>query len=199
LTGGPGAGKTAVLEVIKQHFCEHVVVLPEAATIVFQGGFPRGPTEPARRAAQLAIFHVQRELEQWALEEKHGAVVLCDRGTIDGLAYWPGSWETFWHSVGTSPEKEIARYAAVVHMRTPAADTGYNHVNPMRIESPAEAARIDKRIALAWADHPRRFFVESQRDFMVKTAIALQLVNAELPECCRLEDFARAGAALSIH
>ena len=31
LTGGPGGGKTAVLEVVRRHFCEHVVVLPEAA------------------------------------------------------------------------------------------------------------------------------------------------------------------------
>ena len=34
LTGGPGAGKTAVLELIRQSFCEHVKVLPEAAAIV---------------------------------------------------------------------------------------------------------------------------------------------------------------------
>jgi predicted ATPase len=38
LTGGPGAGKTALLEVVRRHFCEHVVVLPEAASIVFGGG-----------------------------------------------------------------------------------------------------------------------------------------------------------------
>lgn len=31
LTGGPGAGKTAVLELIRRSFCEHVKVLPEAA------------------------------------------------------------------------------------------------------------------------------------------------------------------------
>lgn len=31
LTGGPGAGKTATLELIRQSFCEHVHVLPEAA------------------------------------------------------------------------------------------------------------------------------------------------------------------------
>jgi adenylate kinase len=30
LTGGPGAGKTALLELIRQSFCSHVKVLPEA-------------------------------------------------------------------------------------------------------------------------------------------------------------------------
>ncbi len=41
LTGGPGAGKTAVLELLRKYFCKHVRVLPEAASILFGGGFPR--------------------------------------------------------------------------------------------------------------------------------------------------------------
>ena len=36
LTGGPGAGKTALLELIRQSFCAHVKVSPEA-----QGGVTR--------------------------------------------------------------------------------------------------------------------------------------------------------------
>lgn len=63
LTGGPGAGKTALLELIRQSFCEHVTVLPEAASIVFGGGFPRHDDDECRRAAQRAIYHVQRQLE----------------------------------------------------------------------------------------------------------------------------------------
>ena len=63
LTGGPGAGKTAVLEMVRHTLCEHVLILPEAATIVFGGGFPRREERESRRAAQRAIFHVQRELE----------------------------------------------------------------------------------------------------------------------------------------
>ena len=37
VTGGPGAGKTAVLELLRHRVCEHVVILPEAAGIVFGG------------------------------------------------------------------------------------------------------------------------------------------------------------------
>jgi len=29
LTGGPGAGKTAVLELVRQEFCAHVKILPQ--------------------------------------------------------------------------------------------------------------------------------------------------------------------------
>ena len=63
LTGGPGAGKTAVLEMLRKEVCPHVAILPEAAGILFGGGFWRLPTDSARAAAQRAIFRVQRELE----------------------------------------------------------------------------------------------------------------------------------------
>ena len=184
LTGGPGAGKTAVLELIRQSFCSHVKVLPEAASVVFGGGFPREDDDACRRAAQRAIFHIQRELE--IVGDNHNpAVVLCDRGTIDGLAYWPGPREDFWSSLGTTLEEELGRYDAVIHLRTPAPEHGYNYQNPLRTESPTDAAEIDHRIADAWSLHPRRFLVESASDFLDKAAQALALLRNEMPECCK--------------
>lgn len=70
LTGGPGAGKTAVLEIARKNFCEHISILPEAASIVFGGGFLRHETLPAKKAAQRAIFSVQKELERLVGEGK---------------------------------------------------------------------------------------------------------------------------------
>lgn len=183
LTGGPGAGKTAVLEVIRQSFCSHVHVLPEAAGILFGGGFPRGHEAEVRRAAQRAIFHVQCELEA-AGDVGNPAVVLCDRGTIDGGAYWPGP-EDLWLSVGTTLQKQLRRYDAVIHLRTPSADKGYNHVNPLRTESAQDAAAIDARIAELWREHPRRFQVESTPDFFAKAARAIDILRGEMPACCR--------------
>jgi predicted ATPase len=184
LTGGPGAGKTALLELIRQSFCAHVKVLPEAASIIFGGGFPREDDDSCRRAAQRAIFHVQRELESTG-DSHNAAIVLCDRGTVDGLAYWPGAPDEFWTSVGTTIEAELGRYDAVIHLRTPALEQGYNHQNPLRTESAAVAAEVDARIASAWAAHPRRFMVESSADFLDKAARALETLRQELPECCR--------------
>jgi len=183
LTGGPGAGKTAVLELLRRAACRHVHVLPEAAGIVFGGGFPRGHTLEQRRPAQRAIFYVQRELEATA-GAADAAIVLCDRGTIDGLAYWPGP-EDMWEPLGTSLDEQLARYHAVIHLRTPPLDAGYNHDNPLRVESAAEAAEIDAKIAAAWARHPRRFEVPATHDFLSKATRAMELVQAELPACCR--------------
>jgi len=184
ITGGPGAGKTAVLEMASRAFCEHVAILPEAASIVFGGGFPRRSSDAARRAAQRAIFDVQREVERLAIDEGSIAVALCDRGTLDGLAYWPGSSDELFQSVHTTRESELARYSAVVHLRTPADGQGYDHSNALRIESAGEAAKIDARIALAWDGHPDRHFIATSEDFVEKAIRALKLIRETLPECC---------------
>lgn len=181
LTGGPGAGKTAVLELIRQYFCKHVKVLPEAASIIFGGGFPRDDDAACRRAAQRAIFYVQRELEITG-DGGNPTIVLCDRGTLDGLAYWPGEADEFLLSVGTTRGDQLARYDAVIHLRTPAADHGYN---PLRTESAAAAAQVDVRILQAWERHPRRFVVESTSDFLDKAAEALRILRDEMPDCCK--------------
>ena len=185
LTGGPGAGKTAVLEIAQKNFCEHISILPEAASIIFGGGFWRRDSLAGKKAAQRAIFHVQREIEELVEGERKSAVALCDRGTIDGLAYWPGSEESFWQETGTTKAIELSRYAAVIHLRTPPLDQGYNHQNPVRIESAMQAAEIDEKIAGAWDDHPRRFFVESSNEFLEKVSRTIALIKDELPECCK--------------
>lgn len=184
LTGGPGAGKTAVLELVRQAFCQHMKVLPEAASILFGGGFPRGGQPGERRAAQRAIYYVQRELKRAADEAGTPAIVLCDRGTLDGAAYWPGPGELF-AEVGTSLDGELARYDAVLHLRTPSAASGYNHRNPVRVESAEEAARIDERILREWERHPRRYVVESSVDFLEKAQRAIEVLRGELPPCCQ--------------
>lgn len=182
LTGGPGAGKTAVLELVRRTICDHVHVLPESAGILFGGGFPRGTTLENRRAAQRAIFYVQRELEA-SVDRSDTAIVLCDRGTIDSLAYWPGPDDMF-ASVGTNLDEQLARYHTVIHLRTPSTGE-YTHANPLRVETAAEAAAIDARIAAAWARHPRRFEVPADQHFMHKARMALELIRAEMPACCQ--------------
>ena len=183
LTGGPGAGKTAVLELIRQSLCQHVHILPETAGILFGGGFPRGDAPSLRRAGQRAIFFTQRELEA-TTEAGDFAIVLCDRGTVDASAYWPGP-DDFWAAVGTTREEQLRRYDAVIHLRTPPAEGGYDHSNKLRIETAAEAAAVDARILDAWDGHPRRFVVPPAADFLGKAAEALRVLTGELPACCR--------------
>ena len=144
----------------------------------------RTAPRPARMAAQRSIFHVQRGLEEVAEAESDAAIVLCDRGTIDGAAYWPEP-TGFFEAMGTTRAAELARYHAVVHLRTPAQTNGYDHANPARIETATEALEIDRRIADAWEGHPRRVFVECSGDFLQKAARALDVLRGWMPACCR--------------
>jgi predicted ATPase len=183
LTGGPGAGKSAVLELARLFFCQHLLTLPEAAGIVFGGRFPRNHRVDIRQAAQRAIFHVQRELESTAMVE-NPAVVLCDRGTPDGVAYWLGEGD-LWSAVGTTRDAELARYHAVILLRTPSAPDAYDQRNPLRIESQNEARMIDERIAGIWSGHPRVYEIPATVDFLSKAAHALRHLRELTPECCR--------------
>ena len=193
LTGGPGAGKTAVLEVVRRAFCEHIAVLPESATVLFGGGYPRHDTEAGRRGAQKAIFQVQRSMEEMCREEGQVAMALCDRGTLDGLAYWPGGIATACSELHIDRDRELARYRAVIHLRTPSAQDGYDHSNPVRRESPTEAAALDARILAAWEGHPRRIVIDSDADFLRKVARAVAAIRDEVPPCCRAHPFRELG------
>jgi predicted ATPase len=196
LTGGPGAGKTAVLEVIRKHFCEHVAVLPEAASILFGGGFPRREGLAAKKAAQRAIAKVQMELERLHVEEGSAAIALCDRGVLDALAYWPGDTADLWRDLGTTREAELRRYAAVIHLRVPGDGEGYGHSNPLRTENAVQAAEIDGRIAAAWKGHPRMTEIPSSQDFLEKLRLALVAIRNEVPECCRNHTVPGLGALI---
>jgi hypothetical protein len=183
LTGGPGAGKTAVLELVRRQFCSHVLVLPEAAGIVFGGGFPRSALPDERRAAQRAIYYVQRELEHLG-ESANPAIVLCDRGTVDGAVYWPGPGD-FFEAVGSAKDREMSRYDAVIHLRTPSSGAGYDNGNPLRTESAEMAAAIDDALLTLWAEHPSRAVVPASHDFLEKAARTIEMLRTMLPECCR--------------
>jgi predicted ATPase len=184
LTGGPGGGKTAVLEIAERIFCKHVAVLPEAAGIVFSGGFPRHETLHGRKAAQRAIYHVQLELERLMLEEDEVAVVLCDRGTVDGVAYWPEEAGSYWDALGTTREVELARYDAVIHLETPDENHGYNRENVLRIETALTAHSIDERIARAWEGHEQRVRIPSSERFLDKAQESIAAIGALMPKCC---------------
>jgi predicted ATPase len=185
LTGGPGAGKTAVLELVRRSLCRHLALLPEAAGIVFGGGFPRRADAKSRSASQRAIYHVQHELEELVRGDPRAGTALCDRGKLDGLAYWPGDEADFFEGMRTTREAELARYDAVIHLRPPDGAAYDRSNNRLRIEDAAQAHAVDLAIEHAWRGHPNRHFVPSADTFLTKAMAALQLIRAELPACCR--------------
>jgi predicted ATPase len=184
LTGGPGGGKTAIVELVRRTLCDHVAVVPESASILFRGGFPRESSVASQCAAQRAIVHVQLELETLVGQRPDTRVLLCDRGTLDSLAYWPRARDAFFDELKTTEAEQLARYDVVIHVETPGAHHGY-HRDAVRIETAAEAAVIDKRIAAIWRNHPRCSAVPTTPRFIDKAARVIALIEAELPAACR--------------
>ena len=162
---------------------EGIVIVPEAATMMFSGGFPRYDEEHAVRAVQKAIFHVQRNLEDVQAAKYPERVLLCDRGTLDGAAYWPGEPATFLEAMGTTAEDELARYDGVIFFESAAVGgMGIEGGNPARRESLEEAARLDGELRSIWEKHPRFKVVHHSPSFLKKIAFGLSIMEEMVGE-----------------
>lgn len=175
LTGGPGGGKTTAADLFRREIGQKVVVVPETATMLFAGGFPRVGEPTARAATQAAIFHAQVALEDIQGALYPGRVLLCDRGTIDGAAFWPEeAREGFFATMETTLEAELTRYDAVIFFESAAVgDISIEGGNPTRIESNEEARRLDLRLRELWSKHPNFHFVPHSASFFAKLRDAL--------------------------
>jgi predicted ATPase len=179
VTGGPGGGKTTAADLFRRELGDRVVVVPEAATIIFSGGFPRSTDPDARRAAQSAIYHVQRNIEDVQSARFPGRILLCDRGTLDGAAYWPGEPEAFFRHMGTSYEAELARYDAVVFFESAAvAGMSIEGGNAVRNETLEQALALDRRLRQIWSRHPRFTLIANSPSFFKKLTFGLAAIQS---------------------
>lgn len=178
LTGGPGGGKTTAGDLFRREMGGRIAFVQEAATLVFSGGFPRSSEPGAIIAAQRAIFQVQQNLEAVQAALHPGRILLCDRGTVDGAAYWPGEPEEFFAEMGTTLEAELARYDAVLFFESAAAGgMSIEGGNPVRTETRQEAVRLDARLRALWARHPGFHLVPHQASFFKKISHGLALLE----------------------
>ena len=167
VTGGPSGGKTTLIEALQIDFKGKLSVVPEAASILYRGGFPRKKTENGRKHAQKAILYIQQELEDLICSDSPAQLIVCDRGSLDGCAYWPGRSEDFLSEVGSSREKEIAKYDWVIHLDT-ADETSFDTTNPVRTESHKEALELNEKIKQAWEGHSQRIVIPHESEFLAK-------------------------------
>ena len=176
LSGGPGGGKTTAADLFRREIGEKVVVVPETATMLFTGGFPRVAEPKARAATQRAIFHAQVALEEIQGALYPGRMLLCDRGTIDGAAYWPPEApEGFFETMETTLKDELGRYDAVIFFESAAVgDISIEGGNPARTEGNEEARQLDIRLRALWSKHPSFHFVPHTTSFFAKLGDGLQ-------------------------
>ncbi|MCB9727896.1 MAG: ATP-binding protein [Deltaproteobacteria bacterium] len=186
LTGGPGAGKTTAADLFRRELGDRVVVVPEAATMLFGGGFPRHTQPDSVQAAQRAIFYVQRGVEDTQAASFPRRILLCDRGTVDGAAYWPqerGGADGFFQALDTTHQAELARYDGVIFFETAAVGgLSIEGGNPVRNENLERAVALDARLRELWSSHPRFVFVPHSASFMQKITTGLGALDQMVRE-----------------
>ena len=165
LTGGPGAGKTVVSRRLAAEHPDRFVLVPEAATQVYdalQTRWDRLDLE-GRHDVQRRIYRLQVEQEDRLAAEHTGKVLLLDRGTIDGAAYWPEGAADYWRDLGTTLSRELSRYDRVIWMQTCAAVGTYDGdaSNACRFEDADAAIASGNLLATLWGDHPRLIKVDA--------------------------------------
>lgn len=165
LTGGPCAGKTTVLEVLRQEFAGQALVVPEVATMLLSGGFPVPGKDIAwspdwQAAFQSAVLPVQIQLEvayELRAAEQGAGLLICDRGRLDGAAYTPGGLVEFCRRYGVDVAEAFAAYAAVLHLESVAVgdpDFYGKANNSARFEDMEAARALELATRGAWVGHP---------------------------------------------
>jgi predicted ATPase len=153
ITGGPCAGKTSLWRFMAQAFPQGIPV-PEAATELILAG--KSEDSLGLERFQRAVYERQQALEQEALNK--GLLLLCDRGMLDGLAYFPGLLPL----LGDSRERIMSRYDLVIHLaviRDARAYAMHFNNNPARHEEHIRALEIEERIKGIYENHPAYAFL----------------------------------------
>lgn len=180
-TGGPGGGKTTALEIFRLEFGHELIIVPETATLLYRAGFPRFHDPQGLRAAQTAIFQVQRSVEDIYAAHFPDRTYLCDRGTLDGAAYWPEGEMQFFRDQGTTLEKELGRYSAILFFETAAAGgISIEGNNPARVETGDEARVIDQRLQKLYRHHDNFHLIAHEKSFFSKIEAGLESLRAVL-------------------
>lgn len=181
LTGGPGAGKTVVANALARGSPDRFLLVPEAATQVYEmlGTRWNRLTVDGRRDAQTRMYRLQLEQERRAHEQAGSRLILLDRGTIDGAAYWPDGPDRFWDAMGTTREAELRRYDAVIWLETSAVLGLYDGSasNPVRFENPMSAIASGALLTRLWAGHPSLHHVGAFSSLDDKIAAVREVID----------------------
>jgi hypothetical protein len=188
LTGGPGGGKTTLIQELAEDpaWRGRFLALPEAIHVAGQVGI-----SPRQRLFQRLMVETQRALEDAVartLDADDRRVLLCHRGTLDPLAYWlDRGWpeDEFYAYTGTTRRWHYDRYHAILHLVT-AADGAPAHYRRWpeahRPEPVADAVRLDRLLHQAWRGHPRYYRIDNEeRDWAAKAQAARHILSTWIP------------------
>lgn len=177
LTGGPSSGKTTMSKELREVYSPNVTICAEAAEMLFRGGYPRIDTSFGLEQRQYAIFHLQKSLENIALNNpQNSEIIIFDRGLLDGLCYWPGSFESFAKTMHIDISKTYQRYDLIIQLGV-AHDEDYLNT-AFRTESAETGLAMEKKLKEIWTGHPNYHFIPYNSDWEHKRQKTLELIQA---------------------
>jgi len=191
ITGGPCAGKSSIISMLKDNYGDEIITVPEAATLLLAGGFPMPGKhldwcDRWQHAFQKSVLHLQKSLEEtYALmaERKNVKLLVCDNGLPSGAAYMPGGIAEFIAMYGIDLEKELSDYSSVIHLETIALSQPEKygrHNNESRYTTLEEAIKHDNLIKEIWFKHPQRLVLSSWQSLEDKYCLVKKLVDGYL-------------------
>ncbi len=167
--------------------------MPEAATLLLGSGFPppghasiHGSPEEWVEAFQGAILSIQQEMEasfERLARNCRVRLIVCDRGVLDGAAYWPAGRESFLHYFGQSLDACFARYRSVLHLQSLAESHPHLYGpegNASRYEGVTDALRVEQAVRAAWEGHPGLILIPAEIEPRSKIARVLESIETLL-------------------
>ncbi len=179
ITGGPCAGKTASFQWIRETFSREgyrVLTVAETATELISGGIApwsccsKNEYQKCQMTLQVAKEDVYIRAACGMSDEN--VLIVCDRGLPDNKVYMDE--EEFYvalDEMGISEEEMYHRYDGVFHLMTAAKgalDFYSSDSNPVRMETPEEAAALDDAQIAVWDRHPYRVMIDNSTEFPQK-------------------------------
>ena len=185
ITGGPCAGKTTALKVIRSEFSKRgfkVITIPEPATELISNGvtpWECSSSEEYQRC-QMEIQLVREAMYERAARGMNyqKTLLVFDRGMLDNKCYMTDDeFARVLVDLHRTEEELRANYDAVFHLVSAAkgAPEFYSTAtNAIRYETLEEAAVLDDRFILAWQRHPCFHIIENKGSFDDKLQDMLQ-------------------------
>ncbi len=193
LTGGPCSGKSTVQRALREEFHDQLILVPEVATLLLEGGFPvpgkhlpwSQEWQDAFQAAVLPLQHSLEEMYVLVAKNQGGKLIICDRGMLDGAAYIPGGVQEFCRRFGVDTAEVMAHYEAIIHLESLATADPEKYGrdgNDSRFEPLEKAQQVEYGTREAWAGHPRHLIINGRRGFEGKVAEVLGIIRFILAE-----------------
>ena len=192
LTGGPGSGKTTVIESIKANFSNQykVIVVDETASYLINMGIrPFGEGSVPLIDFQELVLMTQlskEEMVERALDflPDDDILIIFDRGLLDNCAYI--SEEEFQEILGRLPKKYtinefMERYDLILNLVS-RRDFYTLDNNPARSEAVDEALQLGDRTLNAWIGHNNLKIVYPKDDIRDKIREVLNYIHEILDE-----------------